>query len=79
MGRFEPYQPPKPIVHFLPHQADSLTQLKTLILEFPGSLVVRDSALSLRWLKLLLWLRFILWPRNFCMLWVWPQFFKKYF
>ena len=36
-------------------------------LEFPGGLEVKDSALSL------LWLRFDLWPRNFCMPQAWPK------
>ena len=35
--------------------------------EFPGGLPVKDSALSLLWLRLRLWLRFNRWPRNFCM------------
>ena len=35
--------------------------------EFPGSLEVKDLALSLVWLGSLLWCRFDPWPRNFCM------------
>ena len=36
-------------------------------MEFPGGLVVKDSALSL------LWLRFDSWPGNFLMPWVQPK------
>ena len=39
--------------------------------EFLGGLVVKESALSLLWLRLPLWLRFDPWPGNFHMLWVW--------
>ena len=35
--------------------------------EFPGGIVVNDSALSL------LWLSFDPWPMNFQMAWVWPK------
>ena len=34
---------------------------------------VKDLALSLRWLGLLLWHRFNLWPGNFCMPWAVPM------
>lgn len=34
---------------------------------FLGGLVVKDSALSLLWLRSLLWLGFDPWPGNFCM------------
>ena len=40
---------------------------KNLGEEFPGGLAVKDSVLSL------LWLRFSLWPRSFRMLWVWSK------
>ena len=33
---------------------------------------VKDPALSLMWLRLLLWHGFHPWPGNFCMPWVWP-------
>ena len=36
--------------------------------EFPGGLAIKDLALSLLWLRLLLWHRFDLWPRNLRML-----------
>ena len=39
--------------------------------EFPGGLVVKDSVLSL------LWLRFDPWPRNFLMPLMWPKKEKK--
>ena len=45
----------------------------TNLLEFPGSLVVKDLALSLLWLGSQLWQEFDPWPLNFCMLWVWPK------
>ena len=38
---------------------------------------VRDLALSLLWLALLLWCRLDPWPRNFCMLRVWQKKKKK--
>ena len=48
---------------------------KTLdFLEFPGGLVVKNPALSLLWLRLLLWCRFDLWPGKF---WLWVQPKKK--
>ena len=34
---------------------------------------VKDLALSLQWLGLLLWCGFRPWPRNFCMSQAWPQ------
>ena len=34
---------------------------------------VKDLALSLLWLGLLLWCRFDPWPGNFCRPWVWPK------
>ena len=34
---------------------------------------VKDLALSLQWLGLLLWHRFNTWPGNFHMLWVQPK------
>ena len=34
---------------------------------------VKDLALLLLWLWLLLWCRFDPWPGNLCMLWVWPK------
>ena len=34
---------------------------------------VKDPALSLEWLGLLLWCWFHLWPGNFHMLWVQPK------
>ena len=34
---------------------------------------VKDLALSLLWLWLLLWHGFDPWPGNFCMLWTWPR------
>ena len=52
--------------------------LKTrLAKEFPGGLAVKDLALTLLWLRLLLWCRFDPWPGNFHMLWVQPQKKKK--
>ena len=44
--------------------------IEEIVLEFPGGLEVKDLALSLLWLRLLLWHRFDPWPRNFRMLWV---------
>ena len=41
--------------------------LKSLSLEFPGGLAVKDTALSM------LWHGFDPWPRNFCMPWMWPK------
>ena len=38
-------------------------------IEFPGGLVVKESVLTLVWLRLLVWLEFSPWPGNFCMLW----------
>ena len=35
--------------------------------------LVKDLALSLLWLGLLLWLGFDPWPRNVPMLWAWPK------
>ena len=35
--------------------------------EFPGGLAVKDPAMSVLWLWLLLWHRFYPWPGNFCM------------
>lgn len=49
------------------------TALKTFL---GGSLVakwVKDLALSLLWLGLLLWHRIDRWPGNVCMLCVWPK------
>ena len=37
---------------------------------------VKDLALSLQWLGLLLWHRFNPWPQNFHMQWVWPKEIK---
>ena len=37
---------------------------------------IKDPALSLQWLKLLLWHGFDLWPRDFCKLWL-PQKERK--
>ena len=34
---------------------------------------VKDLVLSLQWLRSLLWYVLDPWPRNFCMLWAWPQ------
>ena len=34
---------------------------------------IKDPALSLLWLGLLLWCRFSPWPRNFCMPSAWPR------
>ena len=34
---------------------------------------VKNPALSLQWLRLLLWHRFNPWPRNFCMPWTKPK------
>ena len=45
--------------------------VKAVIVEFPGDLVVRDSALSR------LWLGFASWPGSFCMLQVQPKKKKK--
>ena len=42
-----------------------LTVKSKVIHEFPGDLVVKDSALSHLWLGLLLWLRFNIWSENF--------------
>ena len=50
------------------------------IKEFTSSLVVqqvRDLALSVQWLELLLWLRFDPWPRNFHIQWVCPPTHTK--
>ena len=41
--------------------------------EFPGGLVVKDPALSVRWL------RFDPWPGNFCMPQAWPKNKEKEF
>jgi len=38
---------------------------------------VKDPALSLQELVLLLWCGFHSWPRNFCMMWVQPKKKKK--
>ena len=38
---------------------------------------VKDPALSLLWLWLLLWCEFDSWPRNFCMMWAGPKEKKK--
>ena len=46
---------------------------KILSLEFPGGLVVKDSALSL------LRLRFHTWPGNFCMSWMQPKNEKRFY
>ena len=45
--------------------------------KFPGDLEVKDSALSLLWLELLLWLRFDSWRGNFCMPWAQPKEKRK--
>ena len=34
---------------------------------------VKDLALSLQWLGLLLWRGFDPWPGNFHLLWAWPE------
>ena len=44
--------------------------------EFSCGLVVKDLAVSLLWLGLLLWLKFDPWPGNFCMVWALPK--KRY-
>ena len=44
-----------------------IEKLKTISLEFPGGLLVKDPALYL------LWYRFDPWPGNFCMPWAWPK------
>ena len=38
---------------------------------------VKDPALPLLWLRLLLWCMFDPRPGSFCMLWVWPKKKKK--
>ena len=44
---------------------------KRAFLEFPGGPAVKDLALSLQWIRLLLWLRFDPWPGKFCILQIW--------
>ena len=39
---------------------------------------VKDLALTLLWLGLLLWRRFNTWPGNFCMFWVQPKKSRLY-
>ena len=45
--------------------------------EFPGGLAIKDLALLVLWLGLLLWLGFHPWSRNFCMPWTWSKIKKK--
>lgn len=45
--------------------------------QFPGDLEVKDSVLSLMWLRSLLWPGLDPWSGNFCMLQVWPNFFSS--
>ena len=40
--------------------------------------MVKDLALSLLWLRLLLWLKFHPWPGNFCRLREWPKKIMKW-
>ena len=47
--------------------------MKNKVVGFPGGLMVKDSVLSLLWLRSLLWLGFFPWPGNVCMPWVWPK------
>lgn len=47
--------------------------LKKAKMEFPGGLLVKDLALSLVWLELLLWREFDSWPGNFSMTRVHPK------
>ena len=61
---------------FLKLCTDYLFPLKN-VWEFPGSLVVKDLALSLLWFGLLLWHGFDPWPRNFHMPWERPKKKKK--
>ena len=42
--------------------------LKSCVRQFPGGLVVKDSVLSLLWLRSLLWHGLDSWPGNFCVL-----------
>ena len=55
------------------HTANGETFIQENLLEFHGGLVVKDLALSLLWLRLLLWLGFNPWPLNFHMLRAWPN------
>ena len=43
-------------------------EIKTIMREFLGGLVVKEPVLSLLWLGSVLWHVFDHWPRNFCML-----------
>ena len=54
-----------------PYYMFSHFPLKEKILEFLGGLELKQSALSL------LWLRFDLWLRNLCKPWAWPKTEKK--
>ena len=61
-----PYDPAIPLLHIYWENMKTLIQ-KDTGMEFPGGLMVKDSVLSLLWLRLLLWLGLDPWPGNVCM------------
>ena len=54
-----------------------LASVENVVQEFPDGLVVKDLALSVLCLRLLLWCGFVPWPKNFCMSWIHQKERKK--
>ena len=67
--KFKPEFPKELQLTFLAIKAELRGEKKKSRWEFTDGLSVKDSVLSLVWLRLLLWLEFDPWPGNFFILW----------